>query len=109
MDGSMPMSNWVDVCALDDIPMRGSRRLQMFETEVAVFRTQAGNVYAIENKCPHKQGPLSEGIVHDNGVTCPLHSWVIDLSTGQARGADEGCVNTYEVELKNGRVFVKLG
>ena len=108
MDGSMPMEKWVDVGALDDIPARGSRRLQMFDTEIAVFRTQSDEVFAIENKCPHKNGPLSEGIVHDDGVTCPLHSWIIDLRTGQARGADEGCVNTYEVEQKNGRVFVKF-
>jgi len=90
MDGSMPMEKWVDVGALDDIPARGSRRLQMFDTEIAVFRTQSDEVFAIENKCPHKNGPLSEGIVHDDGVTCPLHSWIIDLRTGQARGADEG-------------------
>ena len=108
MDGSMPMSDWIEVCALEDIPSRGARRLQMFDTEVAIFRTQGNEVYAIENKCPHKQGPLSEGIVHDSAVTCPLHSWVIDLQTGQARGADEGCVRTFKTDKKNGRVFVKL-
>ena len=108
MDGSMPLNNWINVCSLDDIPVRGSRRVNMFDTEIAIFRTQNDDVYAIENRCPHKQGPLSEGIVHDNGVTCPLHSWVIDFKTGQARGVDDGCVSTYEVELNSGRVFVKF-
>lgn len=107
MDGMQSLENWIDVCALDDIPIRGARRFDSVLGEVGLFRTAENVVFAIDNRCPHKKGPLSEGIVHDTAVTCPLHNWIIDLQTGQARGADEGCVRTYPVELRSGRVFVK--
>lgn len=108
MDGMHPVEpRWLDVCALDDIPNRAARRLDLAGVPVAIFRTDAGEVFAIENRCPHLGGPLSEGIVHDDAVTCPLHNWIIDLRSGVARGADEGCVRTYPVELRQGRVLVK--
>ena len=87
--------------------MRGARRFQSATGEIAVFRTSSQEVYAIDNRCPHKNGPLSEGIVHDTGVTCPLHNWIIDLQSGQARGADSGCVKTYPTKIAEGRVLVK--
>lgn len=107
MDGTQPIENWLSVCDLEEIPVRGARRFASALGEIAVFRTGNQNVYAIDNRCPHKKGPLSEGIVHDTGVTCPLHSWVIDLQTGQARGADSGCVKTYPTKITDGRVLVK--
>lgn len=109
MDGNTITSQWVDVCALEDIPVRGARRLSWKQQELGVFRTSAHEVYVIDNKCPHKQGPLTEGIVHDTGVTCPLHNFVIDLPSGRARGADEGCVKTFPVEVRDGRVIVDVG
>ena len=110
MDGMISsQDNWIDLCDVSDLPMRGSRRITLAGVDIGVFRTQDGDVYAIENKCPHLGGPLSEGIVHDNAVTCPLHSWIIDLSTGQARGADSGCVKTFPVEVRGARVFLQAG
>ena len=81
---------WIELCGLNDIQPRGSRRVKLGVDEIAIFRTASNSVYTIRNRCPHKGGPLSEGIVHDTAVTCPLHSMVIDLETGKARGADTG-------------------
>lgn len=77
--------------------------------EVALFRTSNGKVFALKNECPHKKGPLSEGIVHGEAVTCPLHNWVINLRTGKAQGADEGCTHTLEVSVSEaGDVYLAL-
>ena len=107
MDGTQPIEQWLTICDLNDIPVRGARRFQASSGEIAVFRTGGEDVYAVDNRCQHKNGPLSEGIVHDTGVTCPLHGWIIDLQTGQARGADSGCVKTYPTKVAEGRVLVK--
>ena len=107
MDGMQPIEHWLTICDLEDVPVRGARRFQTASGEIAVFRTTNEDVYAIDNRCPHKGGPLSEGIVHDTGVTCPLRSWIIDLQSGQARGADAGCVKTYPTKVAEGRVLVK--
>lgn len=107
MDGMMPLESWTDLCGLEEIPVRGARRLMLAGTEIAVFRTASDQVFAIDNKCPHRQGPLSEGIVHGAAVTCPLHSLVIDLATGQGQEEASGCVATYPVELRGDRVFLK--
>jgi nitrite reductase (NADH) small subunit len=100
------MSNWIDIAALEDIPKRGARVVKTRLGCVAVFRTGDDRVFAIDDACPHKKGPLSEGIVHGNAVTCPLHNWVIDLETGMAQGADEGRVNTYEIRVEQGRIML---
>ncbi len=101
-------TRWLDACSVNDIPVRGSRRIVEGELTIGLFKTMDGEVYAINNKCPHKSGPLSEGIVHDSSVTCPLHGWIFDLKTGQAQGADEGCVKTFEVDRRDDRVWVKV-
>ena len=108
MNSVAKIAEWTDICAVDDVPLRGARRVRLAGMEVGVFRNASGRVFAIDNQCPHKQGPLSEGIVHDTSVTCPLHSLVIDLETGKARGEDEGCVKTFEVALQSGRVLIKM-
>lgn len=100
------MSNWIDIAALDDIPPRGARVVKTRLGCVAVFRTGDDRVFAIDDACPHKKGPLSEGIVHGTAVTCPLHNWVIDLKTGMAQGADQGRVNTYEIRVEQGRILL---
>ena len=103
------MTEWIRIGQLSDIPQRGARCLNTPIGKIAVFRTAADDVYAIEDRCPHKGGPLSQGIVHDGAVTCPLHNWVIDLQTGDAMGADQGCVRTYEVRKdSDGLVSVAL-
>lgn len=88
---------WIAAGNLSDIPKQGARRIQFGDKSIAVFRTTADRLFAIEDKCPHKEGPLSQGIVHGNCVTCPLHNWVISLETGEAQGADNGAVLTYRV------------
>ena len=100
------MTNWIDIAALHDIPRRGARVVKTRQGCVAVFRTAEDEVYALDNACPHKAGPLAEGIVHGSSVTCPLHNWVISLETGQAQGADEGQVQTYPASVENGRILL---
>ncbi len=100
------MSNWIDIAALDDIPKRGARVVKTSHGCVAIFRTFDDRVYAIDDACPHKKGPLSEGIVHGTKVTCPLHNWVIDLESGLAQGADKGDVATYEISVNAGRIML---
>lgn len=100
------MTNWIDIAALDDIPAQGARLIRTRTGCVALFRAHDDRVFALDDRCPHKGGPLSEGIVAGHTVTCPLHSWVFDLNTGQALGADEGAVATYPARVENGRVLV---
>ncbi|MEL6316643.1 MAG: nitrite reductase small subunit NirD [Pseudomonadota bacterium] len=100
------MTEWVDVGALEDLPKRGARVLKSPLGCFALFRTEDDAVFALENSCPHKGGPLSEGIVHGRSVTCPLHNWVISLETGAAQGPDEGAVRVAPARVENGRVLV---
>ncbi len=100
------MSAMIDIASLDDIPRQGARVVKTHAGCVAVFRTADDRVFALEDRCPHKGGPLSEGIVHGTSVTCPLHAWVFDLATGEAQGADDGSVRTFPVRTEGGRVFL---
>ncbi len=100
------MSIWIDIGALDDLPLRGSRCVQTPTGKIGVFRTADDRVFAIRNECPHKGGPLTEGIVHGHSVTCPLHNWVISLETGLAQGADEGAVETIPVRVEGTRILL---
>ena len=102
------MTMWMDIGPLEDIPARGARVVRTRHGCVAVFRTAAGEVFALEDRCPHRGGPLSEGIVHGTSVTCPLHNWVISLETGQAGGADEGRVATWAARVEEGRVLLDI-
>ncbi|MCV6823551.1 MULTISPECIES: nitrite reductase small subunit NirD [Halocynthiibacter] len=102
------MSDWIDIGALDDIPQRGARLVKTQLGCVAVFRTAEDRVFAMDDTCPHKKGPLSEGIVHGESVTCPLHNWVFDMNTGQAQGADEGQVATYDIDVRDGRILLDV-
>ncbi|MBL4762900.1 MAG: nitrite reductase small subunit NirD [Gammaproteobacteria bacterium] len=100
------MSNWTEVVALDEIPVLGSRVIQTGSINIAVFRTSSDEVFAVKDECPHKQGPLSQGIVHGTSVTCPLHNWKIDLASGQALTPDEGCTNTFATKIENNMVSI---
>ncbi len=103
---TMMEKTWIEIGALEDVPRQGARIVKTRTGCVAVFRTADDEVFAIDDKCPHKGGPLSQGIVHGTAVTCPLHNWVISLESGSAMGADEGRVRTYGVMVKNGRIFI---
>jgi len=99
--------DWLDLGPVEQIPVRGSRCVPVAGgEEIAVFRTGDGRVYALVNKCPHKGGPLSQGIVHGSQVACPLHGWTISLESGRAQGADLGCTPTIPVRIDAGRVLI---
>jgi nitrite reductase (NADH) small subunit len=100
------MTQWIDIGALADIPPQGARVVKTAAGCVAVFRTADDQVFAMDDRCPHKGGPLSEGIVHGESVTCPLHSWVFNLETGLAQGADAGAVATYPARVTGGRILL---
>jgi nitrite reductase (NADH) small subunit len=105
-----PLIHWTDVGAVTDIPWRGARRLPTPDGDIAVFRTSDNKVFALRDACPHKGGPLSQGIVHGQSVTCPLHGRVIDLATGEGVGADNGmgCAPVLPLEVRDGRLFLGL-
>ena len=101
------VGEWLDIGPVDQLPALGARTLPVRGgDEIAIFHTANGDVYALINKCPHKAGPLSQGIVHDTTVTCPLHNWRISLATGKALGADEGCVPVIPVKIDGGRILI---
>jgi len=100
--------NWIEIGSINDIPCRGARCIATPVGRIAVFRTADDQVFAIDDRCPHKGGPLSQGIVHGAAVTCPLHNWVIALDTGKALGADEGEVRTIPVKCENGAISIAL-
>lgn len=103
------IDGWCAIGALQEIPPRGSRCLQTALGRIALFRTIDDRVFAIEDRCPHRGGPLSQGIVHGSAVTCPLHNWVIDLASGEAQGADSGRVRTFAVRVDGGgRLLMRL-
>ncbi len=108
MNAIMKPSVWTDVGAVTDIPLRGARRVPAPGGDIAVFRTGDGGVFALRDACPHKGGPLSQGLVHGHSVACPLHNWNIDLATGQPMGADrdKGCAPVIPVRIVEGRVFL---
>lgn len=97
---------WVEIGKVSDIPLQGARRVMAGDLTIAVFRTKDDQVFALEDKCPHQNGPLSQGIVHDDCVTCPLHNWVISLSTGEAMGADEGKTKSYPVRIDGNTILL---
>jgi len=105
----MIMAEWKQICALSDIPALGSRVVHsVAHGNIAIFRNAADEVFALHDKCPHKQGPLSQGIVHGRQVTCPLHSWKINLDSGEAQAPDVGCTRRFSVKLENGMVWLSL-
>lgn len=100
--------SFIAIGAITDIPVRGARLVTVGEGRIAVFRTVDDRVFALEDRCPHRSGPLSQGIVHGAAVTCPLHNWVISLQSGEALGADHGAVRTFAVKVEDGRIFLSL-
>ncbi len=101
-------TSWKEVATLADIPALGGRVVATRDGEIALLRNERGEVYALDNRCPHKGGPLAEGAVSGDTVYCPLHNWRIDLTCGEARDPDTGCVRTWPVRLEGERVFVRL-
>ncbi len=102
------MSNdWKEVCRVDDIPVLGSRRVdRTAPIPVAIFRNSEDKVFALLDRCPHKGGPLSQGIVFGESVACPLHNWTIGLDDGCARGEDVGCTQKFACKVEAGKVYL---
>ncbi len=101
------MSEWKKICLVNDIPVLGSRRVARPQgMDVAVFRNSEDKVFALLDRCPHKGGPLSQGIVHGESVACPLHNWNIGLGDGCAKAPDEGCTPKFAVQVTDGTVYL---
>lgn len=105
---TMMQDEWLDIGQIDDIPRRGARVVKSPVGDIAVFRTMDDTIFALEDRCPHKGGPLSQGIVQGHAVNCPLHNWLISLETGAAQGADEGCTRIIPVKMQSGRILLGL-
>ena len=106
MSSSAELEQWQKVSALEDIPVLGARVIKSPLGEIAIFRNTEDAVFAVLDKCPHKGGPLSQGIVHGTSVTCPLHAWNIDLTSGCAVAPDTGCTKSFTVKVESGIVWL---
>lgn len=102
------MGKWIKITQLESVPNMGSRKVMIGEMEIALFKTKDGSIFAIENECPHKQGKLSEGLVHDHMVTCPLHNADIVLSSGETVGEDYSCAKTYKSKIEDNFIFLEI-
>ena len=102
------MKKWYKITTLEEIPFMGSRVVEIGELEIAIFKTKDDSIFAVNNTCPHKKGKLSEGLVHEHIVTCPLHNWNIDLKSGEALGSDHGCTNIYETKIVENIIYLGI-
>lgn len=102
------MSEWISVGPLENIPRLGSRTVATRDGSVAIFRTSDDQLFALRDHCPHKGGPLSQGIIFGHRVACPLHNWSIDLASGEAAAPDKGCARRHQVKVENGTVLVSV-
>jgi len=102
------IEGWTGVGTLAAIPRLGARVVTSPIGNIAVFRTSGDQLFALEDRCPHKGGPLSQGIVHGSGVSCPLHNWLIDLATGAACGPDHGCTKVIELRHEGDRILLRV-
>jgi nitrite reductase (NADH) small subunit len=99
---------WYRVASVNDVPRLGARVVSVEEISIALFRTSNDTIFALQDRCPHKGGPLSQGIVHGSCVTCPLHDWVVDLESGEARGPDEGRTPGFPVRVVGEEILIGI-
>jgi nitrite reductase (NADH) small subunit len=104
----MTEENWIEVGKVEDIPPLGARVVRTPAYDIAVFRAAGDRIFALRDKCPHKGGPLSQGIVHGNRVACPLHDWKIELDSGVAVAPDEGCAARFPIKVEDGFIHLFL-
>jgi nitrite reductase (NADH) small subunit len=108
-DGGGLNRRWIRICAVDEIPRLGARVIKRAGgPNIAVFRTDTDRLFALADRCPHRGGPLSQGIVHGRSVTCPLHNWKIDLASGAAIAPDSGCTAAFATKVEKGEVLLAL-
>lgn len=101
-----PSAQWIDVCAVSDLPVLGARVVARAAGDIAIFRNASDRIFALLDRCPHKGGPLSQGIVFGDRVACPLHNWSIGLADGAVAPPDEGCTTAFTVRVDGGRVYL---
>ncbi|EIJ42276.1 NAD(P)H-dependent nitrite reductase, small subunit [Beggiatoa alba B18LD] len=102
------MTHWIDIGHLDDVPRLGARIVELGKQKIAIFRTSDDAIFAVNDRCPHKGGVLSQGIVTGHSVTCPLHGWNIQLESGCATEPNKGCVRKFPIKVENGQLFISL-
>ena len=103
-----PAAGWSRACRVEDIPKLGARVVKGANCNIAIFRNAEDEIFALRDECPHKKGPLSQGIVHGRKVACPLHNWNIQLEDGCAVAPDQGCTKSYPVKVENGEIFLQI-
>lgn len=101
-------ANWIEAGPLEAVPRLGARVVRTATGDIAVFRTADDDIFALEDRCPHRGGPLSQGIVTGCQVICPLHDWCIDLADGEAVAPDQGLSRRHEVRIENDTIYIKL-
>jgi nitrite reductase [NAD(P)H] small subunit len=102
------MSDWIEIGTLNDIPKLGARVVEVVAGNIAVFRTAEDKIFAVADKCPHKGGQLSQGLIMGNKVACPMHDWKIELESGTAVAPDEGCAATYPIKMDGEKIMLSL-
>ena len=103
--------SWIRICRIDDIPALGARVIERAPHaggNVAVFRAAGDRIFALRDRCPHRGGPLSQGIVYGEAVACPLHNWSVSLESGRAIAPDQGCTQRFPVRVDEGVVYIDL-
>jgi nitrite reductase (NADH) small subunit len=108
-DGVDSSAVWIRICEIDEIPRLGARVVRRASgPNVAIFRTGDDKLFALADRCPHRGGPLSQGIVFGERVACPLHNTCVELDSGCAVAPDKGRVQRYPVRIDGGVVYVEL-
>ena len=97
---------WVEIGDVESVPRLGARIVRAAPGDIAIFRTGDDEIFALDDRCPHKGGPLSQGIVHGARVTCPLHNFVIELASGKAVAPDQGCARVHQVRVEAGKILL---
>ncbi|MDH5407348.1 MAG: nitrite reductase small subunit NirD [Gammaproteobacteria bacterium] len=100
--------NWIEVGQIDDVPKLGARVIKTDDGNIGLFRTADDEIFALRDECPHKKGPLSQGIVHGKKVTCPLHNWNINLDSGEAVAPDEGCTASFPIKIEGSTIYIAI-
>ena len=100
--------NWIEVGQIDDVPKLGARVINTDDGNIGLFRTADDEIFALRDECPHKKGPLSQGIVHGKKVTCPLHNWNINLDSGEAVAPDEGCTASFPIKIEGSTIYIAI-
>jgi nitrite reductase (NADH) small subunit len=108
MEATVQAVRWIRICRVEEIPELGARVIRRAGCDIAVFRNADGECFALLDRCPHKGGPLSQGIVFGRSVACPLHGWTIRLADGCAEAPDAGCTRAFPVKVENGEILLQL-